>query len=92
MQALQYAAALAQWRDKIGGRVLSTLKTLSIDIEEGALVTVDERSIGEAKLAESQKAAVEAFVAGIEAINEELPPEFDGEIARGLKLREVDFS
>jgi hypothetical protein len=43
-------------------------------------------------LAESQRAAVEAFVAGIEAIDEELPPEFDGEIARGLKFQEVDFS
>jgi hypothetical protein len=54
--------------------------------------TVDERSIGEAKLAENQGAAVEAFIAGIEAIDEELPPGFDEETAKRLKFQELDFS
>jgi hypothetical protein len=43
MQALQYAAALGPGR--IGGRVIGALKTLSADIEEGALVTVDPRKV-----------------------------------------------
>jgi hypothetical protein len=66
----------------------------TLDLPDGTRgrFTVDEQSIGEAKLAESQRAAVEAFVAGIEAIDEELPPEFDGEMAKGLKFQEVDFS
>jgi hypothetical protein len=65
-----------------------------LDLPDGirGQFTVDERSIGEAKLAESQRVAVEAFVAGIEAIDEELPPEFDEEIAKRLKFQEVDFS
>jgi hypothetical protein len=64
-----------------------------LDLPDGTRgqFTVDERSVGEAKLAESQKVAVEAFVAGIETIEEELPPEFDEEIAKGLRFQEVDF-
>jgi predicted nuclease of predicted toxin-antitoxin system len=31
--------------DRIGGRVLGVLKTLSADIEEGAMVTVDPRRV-----------------------------------------------
>jgi predicted nuclease of predicted toxin-antitoxin system len=31
--------------DRIGGRVLGALKTLSSDIEEGAMVTVDSRKV-----------------------------------------------
>jgi predicted nuclease of predicted toxin-antitoxin system len=31
--------------DRIGGRVLGSLKTLSADIESGALVTVDSRKV-----------------------------------------------
>jgi predicted nucleic acid-binding protein len=42
-----------------------------LDLPDGirGQFTVDERSINEAKLAESQRVAVEAFVAGIEAID-----------------------
>jgi hypothetical protein len=65
-----------------------------LDLPDGTKgqFTIDEQSVGEAKLAESQRAAVEAFVAGIEAIDEELPPEFDREMAKGLRFQEVDFS
>jgi hypothetical protein len=65
-----------------------------LDLPDGARgqFSVDERSVSEAKMAERQLAAVEAFVAEIEAINEELPPEFDVEMAKPLKFREVDFS
>jgi hypothetical protein len=65
-----------------------------LDLPDGTRgqFTVDGQSIGEAKLAESQRAAVEAFVAGIEAIDEELSPGFDEEIAKGLKFQEVGFS
>jgi hypothetical protein len=65
-----------------------------LDLPDGTRgqFTVDEQSAGEAKLAESRRAAVEAFIAGIEAIDEGLPPEFDGEMAKGLKFQEVDFS
>jgi predicted nuclease of predicted toxin-antitoxin system len=31
--------------DRIGSRVVGVLKTLSVDIEEGALVTVDSRKV-----------------------------------------------
>ncbi|MDR0670223.1 MAG: hypothetical protein LBF95_09090 [Treponema sp.] len=65
-----------------------------LDLPDGTRghFTVDEQSIGEVKLAESQRTAVEAFVAGIEAIDEELPPEFGEEIAKRLRFQEVDFS
>jgi hypothetical protein len=65
-----------------------------LDLPDGTRgrFTIDERSIGEAKLAESQKTAAEAFIAGIEAIDEELPSEFDEEMAKGLKFQELDFS
>jgi hypothetical protein len=75
-----------------------------LDLPDGTrgLFTVDEQPISEAKLAErqlaesqlafSQRTAVEAFVAGIEAIDKELPPEFDEEMAKGLKFQEVGFS
>jgi hypothetical protein len=65
-----------------------------LDLPDGtrARLAIDEKSIDEAMLAESQVSAVEAFVAALEAIDGELPPEFDEEIARGLKFREVDFS
>jgi hypothetical protein len=54
--------------------------------------TVEEQSADEVKLAQSQRAAVEAFVAAIKESDEELPPEFDEIINTGLKFGEADFS
>jgi hypothetical protein len=52
--------------------------------------TVEEQSVDEAKLAQSQRAAVEAFVTAIKEIDEELPPEFDEIANMGLEFGEVD--
>jgi hypothetical protein len=65
-----------------------------ISIPDGtqAVVSVDDKRVDEAKEAKKQLKAFKEFFAAIRTIPEELAPEFDEMIARGLKFEEIDLS
>jgi hypothetical protein len=66
----------------------------SISIPDGtkALVSLEDAALNEAREAERQLPIFEEFFAALDKIDEELPPEFDQIIARGLKFGETVFS
>jgi hypothetical protein len=56
------------------------------------VISIKEASQGDVKKTELQKEAWHEFFEGLRSLDEELPPEFDEIIERGLNFNKVDFS
>jgi hypothetical protein len=57
-----------------------------------AVISIEEASQGGARKTKLQKEAWHEFFAGIRSLDEDLPPEFDEIIERGINFNKVDFS
>jgi hypothetical protein len=57
-----------------------------------AVISIEETSQGSAREIKLQKEAWHEFFNGIRSLDEELPPEFDAIIEKGINFNKVDFS
>ncbi|MDR1176256.1 MAG: hypothetical protein LBK83_12405 [Treponema sp.] len=57
-----------------------------------AVISIEEASQSGAREIELHKTAWREFFAGIRSLDEDLPPEFDETIERGISFNKADFS
>jgi hypothetical protein len=57
-----------------------------------AVISIEDAAQGSARQIELQKEAWHEFFDGIRSLDEELPPEFDKIIEKGLNFNKADFS